>query len=107
MREYVPDCWVIVRFIVDAEPLDKVLAGWYGGYLYGDSWRLNSGITVVKDQGDTYEFVSSSGSVYRCKKASERMSALMASVYASFEKSLHDTDASIEIISAADLNQIA
>ena len=60
-----PDNWVVVK--VD-EDFYKVLAGWSGGYLDGDSWRLNSGITKVEEDGDYWLFIGESGSVYQCHK---------------------------------------
>ncbi len=103
MSEYAPDAWVIVRLTVDGEVIDKVLGGWYGGYLNGDSWRLNSGITEVRDLDDFYEFEGSSGSTYRCAKGTQRMSSLMAQVLSGFQDSLKDTVHSIEVIDVADL----
>ena len=46
----------------------KVLAGWSGGYLYGDSWRLNSGIKDFKEnpEKEYVDFFGFSGSQYRC-----------------------------------------
>jgi hypothetical protein len=62
-----PDRWMLVK--VDADkPFWKIFATWSGGYLYGDSWRLNSGVAEVKDEGNYYLFVSESGSVYKCNK---------------------------------------
>lgn len=61
----IPDNWVVVK--VD-EDFYKVLAGWSGGYLDGDCWRLNSGISEVKDDGDYWLFIGESGSVYQCHK---------------------------------------
>ena len=65
MKYNKPDNWVVVK--VD-EDFYKVLAGWSGGYLDGDSWRLNSGISEVKDDGDYWLFIGASGSVYQCHK---------------------------------------
>ena len=71
--DYLPDRWVVVKI----EPNDnlsnmhyRVFASWKGGYLDGDSWKLNSGITEVVDGGKYYDFKGSSGSVYRCRKNS-------------------------------------
>jgi hypothetical protein len=47
MSDYNPDKWVVVKIIgKDTPPVHKVFACWYGGYLDGDSWKLNSGITA-------------------------------------------------------------
>ncbi len=50
-REYTPDSWVVLKVKAGKGtfPFYKVLAGWSGGYLSGDSWRINSGITRVED----------------------------------------------------------
>ena len=64
---YSPDNWVVIKIKGD-DPHYRVLAGWSGGYTTGSSWRLNSGITKVKDNKDYLDFYGSSGSVYHCHK---------------------------------------
>ena len=66
---YTPDNWVVIKFNSDT-PHYKVLAGWSGGYTTGDSWRMNSGIVRVEDQGDRLGFYGASGSCYSCGKNS-------------------------------------
>ena len=67
MSEYIPDKWVVVKITgKDTPPVHKVFACWYGGYLDGDSWKLNSGITNVAFEEHVYSFEGSSGSVYYC-----------------------------------------
>jgi len=69
-----PEIYVIVK-IGNINPIYKVFATWRGGYIDGDRWKLNSGITRIENQ-DTYtDFIGYSGSVYRCKKGSYGMSA--------------------------------
>ena len=101
---YTPDAWVIVRLSGKGEVVDKVFGGWYGGYLHGDSWRLNSGITEVKDRGDNYEFVGSSGSSYTCFKDSERMTGYMASTFALLEARAIELGGSIKRITVEELD---
>jgi hypothetical protein len=48
MSEYLPDNWVVLKINHEGKTLYKVLAGWIGGYLNGDSWRMNSGMNCVK-----------------------------------------------------------
>lgn len=72
MKNYNPDNWVIIKIKGD-DPHYRVLAGWSGGYLYGDSWRMNSGIVscqAFSDYVDYFVFKGSSGSEYRCVKES-------------------------------------
>jgi len=83
MSEYTPDNWVILK--IKEGKYDrgfyKVLAGWSGGWLDGDSWRMNSGITEVKQDGDYYEFYGASGSCYRCHKDNYRLTMANSGVY--------------------------
>jgi hypothetical protein len=61
------DKWVVIQ-IGNVDPIYKVFASWAGGYLDGDSWRLNSGIESVEDAGEYYNIIGYSGSVYACWK---------------------------------------
>lgn len=82
MNLYTPDRWVIVK-VSPAEPADehyRVFATMAGGYLTGNSWKLNSGITSVTETNKSYMFHGSSGSVYMCNKQSYGLSGYGASV---------------------------
>ena len=69
MSEYNPDKWMVIKITgKDLPPVHKVFACWTGGYLDGDSWKLNSGITKVTEKTDYYFFDGSSGSTYACRK---------------------------------------
>lgn len=91
MNDYTPDRWVIVE-INSAEHgrIRKVLGSWYGGYAGSDSWRMNSGITQVIDQGDYYDVVGYSGSVYKCYKSAEGVSTYTSGVYEGYKKELEE-----------------
>lgn len=80
MTNYTPDNWVILK-IGGNDPHCRVLGGWYGGYLKGNSWRLNSGIKRHTFDGDYWNFYGSSGSCYSCYVDNYRMNSLMADVY--------------------------
>jgi len=80
MIDYTPDRWVIVHLLNEGENYYKVLAGWSGGYLGSDRWRMNSGISRIEVDGDFYLFHGYSGSVYRCHKEAYGMTSLMSSV---------------------------
>ena len=62
--EYTPHAWCLVKYGDDM----RVMATWSGGYLYGDSWRLNSGIDDIEETEDSWKFIGFSGSVYECRK---------------------------------------
>ena len=93
MTQHNPDSWVIVKF----EPQDddvfvdvhfRVLAGWSGGYLGGDSWRINSGITSVELDGEFYVFSGISGSTYQCHRSSETMCGAMRGAWSDIKNAL-------------------
>jgi hypothetical protein len=76
MSEYTPDKWAIVHITSpDNPPIDKVVGSWYGGFGGGDSWRMNSGIEKIEEHELYYDVIGYSGSVYKCYKTSQGMSA--------------------------------
>ena len=83
MLSKTPDSWVVLKVKAGKGtfPFYKVLAGWSGGYLSGDSWRINSGVTTVKEEGDYYQFYGKSGSCYRCRKETYGLRMSTAGVY--------------------------
>ena len=60
-----PERWVIVKL---PNNYYKVFGTWAGGYLDGDRWRLNSGISKVEQDENFYYFIGFSGSCYKCHK---------------------------------------
>ena len=103
MSTYTPDSWVIVKIQYEKyETIYKVLAGWSGSYLYGASWKLSSGIVTFEDKGEYYESLQDSGSTYVLYKSSERMSAIMASTFASFEEQFKRINGRIEVMDSGD-----
>ena len=91
MTLYTPSSWVIVKmYPVNVNPLYRLLGGWSGGYLDGDSWRLNSGITEVSDSNLYYTFKGSSGSEYRVNKSSYGLKLNTAGVWSALETQLGD-----------------
>jgi hypothetical protein len=94
-----PDTWAIIRITSkDGEITDKVLAGWYGGYLSGDSWQLNSGITKVNETDTHYEVLGYSGSIYICRKGLEKLSATTAAILSSLTTKAAQAGAHITLI---------
>ena len=103
MSTYTPDSWVIVKIQSKTYgTLYKVLASWSGSYLYGASWKLSSGIVTFEDKGEHYESLQDSGSTYILYKSSERMSAIMAGTFASFEEQFKGINGAIEVIGSGD-----
>ena len=64
MNEYAPDAWQVIEINTPTETIYKLFSTWYGSYLNGESWKLNSGITNMKKVGKVYEVTGHSGSVY-------------------------------------------
>jgi hypothetical protein len=78
---YTPNNWVIVKITHPNYVVHKVLAGWSGGYLEGDSWRMNSGIVRAEVKGNYILFHGQSGSIYKCHKNAQRLSTVTVGVY--------------------------
>lgn len=99
MNEYTPDRWVVLNMSENEnESIQKVFAGWYGGYLGSDSWKLSSGIIEVKEDDEAFEFVNLSSSVYRCRRGAYGMTGLMCDVFENWQqKLLKMQEGSIEI----------
>ena len=88
MKNYIPDRWVVLK-ITDPESnqsIEKVFAGWYGGYAGNDSWKLNSGITKITETNKQFEFLGETGSTYICYKSAYGMSLYMAGVLEYWKK---------------------
>jgi len=81
VTEYYPDVWVIVESQDADSKHHRVLAGWYGGFAHGDSWKLSSGIERIEEKENYWEIHNASGSVYNCHKTRERWSLLTRSIY--------------------------
>lgn len=99
MSTYTPDRWVLVKIqAVGHEPYYRVLAGWYGGFTQGDSWKLSSGVEKSIDHGKYYEMPQSSGSVYICHKGAHGMSMYTSSIFAKFQDDCEKTGMLFELV---------
>jgi len=85
MSTYTPDRWMLVRINGD-KPHYRVFGSWYGGYLHGDSWRMNSGVKSYKEDDTYYYFSGESGSEYKCRKQCYGASGYGRLVLASYEQ---------------------
>jgi hypothetical protein len=65
---YTPDGWVVLKITHNDKTFYKLFGAWRGGYLDGDHWRINSGITSVESDDNFYYFYGQSGSIYRVAK---------------------------------------
>lgn len=89
---YKPDNWVLLKFQNESFTRFKILAGWYGGYLHGDSWKLSSRVERLEEDEHSYTAINGSGSVYVLNKQSERLSGYTASILAGFMDDVKDSD---------------
>lgn len=89
MSKYIPDRWVVLEFTSPQYgTIRKVFGGWYGGYLSGDSWRLNSGITREEVVDGILVFHGNSGSEYACHPDGYGLSAYMEGVLSSYMRDI-------------------
>ena len=110
-----PDQWVIVKIEESGYlssspgPLYKIFGSWFGGYLDGDRWKINSGITKVEEQGDYYYFFGYSGSCYKCHKkgygtGTSYTSGVLQNVIDTIEK--RDDGSMISVLPEENINDI-
>ncbi len=86
MSEYNPDKWIILKITGEkGEVLLKVLAGWSGSYLEGQSWKVNSGISKCKVDGNYFMLSGYSGSVYKCHKKAYGTNMIMCGIISQLE----------------------
>ena len=98
MSDYCPDKWVVLKIEPkDAPAWYRLFGGWYGGYLGGDSWRMNSGITKIAELDTHYAVYGESGSIYKCNKGLEGLSGYMDSILYNFQQNALEKNAVISV----------
>jgi hypothetical protein len=87
MRTYTPDRWVVVEvtFLDNNVTQRRILAGWSGGYMSGNSWKFSSVIQSETDFSDYIQFDNASGSRYLCYKRRCGMTAMSGAVLQDME----------------------
>ena len=92
-----PDAWVIIEVNHEGEQFQKILSGWSGSYLYGDSWRMSSPIKEMHmDVSKDYIVVeTNSGSVYNLRKDYQGLRMSNAGIYNQLKERFGD---SVEIV---------
>ena len=96
-RGITPDSWVIIEVNHEGEQFQKILSGWSGGYLDGDSWRMSSPIKEMNiniDQ-DYITVETDSGSVYNLHKEYQGLRMSNAGIYNQLKERFGD---SVEIV---------
>ena len=74
-----------------------MLGGWSGGYLDGDSWRLNSGIVDVEETADSFIFIGGSGSRYICDKTQECLRMNTAGIWKQMQEVSEGTSGDVKV----------
>jgi hypothetical protein len=99
MTTYTPDSWTILEMKHGNQITYKVFAGWSGGYLHGDSWKLSSGIKTAEldEERKVYLFSNFSGSLYVCSANSQRLSGYMQSLLGGWLSSIEEGDGGAQI----------
>ena len=92
MSRYAPDKWKLIKLTSTEKGTHyRVLAGWYGGYTGGDSWKISSGVEKTTEFHDRYEYLNTSGSLYVCYKGAEGTSSYMREVFEGYAEQNSDS----------------
>ena len=82
---YQPDNWVVMKICSEGKSFFKLIAGWSGGYLDGNSWRINSGINDIQEDDSFYYIHGNSGSLYKCLKDAQFQRMNISGIVAKME----------------------
>jgi len=87
-----PDSWVIIEVNHEGEQFQKILSGWSGGYLDGDSWRMSSPIKEIniKVNQDFFTVDTDSGSRYTLFKSRQGLRMSNAGIYNQLKEKFSD-----------------
>ena len=94
-----PDSWVIVEVNHEGEQFQKILSGWSGSYLYGDSWRISSQIKEINIDIDSDKIVvyTESGSWYNLYKSYQGLRMSNAGIYNELKENYGDKVEIVEL----------
>lgn len=87
-----PDSWSVLEVKVDGKTFHKIIVGFAGGYLHGDAWRMNSGISSIEETDKLYIVHGISESVYLLPKYGEGVRGYAAIVAADLLKQAKEQD---------------
>ena|SRR6056300_529180 len=94
-----PDSWVIIEVNHEGKQFQKILSGWSGSYLYGDSWRLSSKIKEMNIDIDSDKIVvyTESGSWYNLYKSYQGLRMSNAGIYNELKENYGDKVEIVEL----------
>ena len=92
-----PDSWVIIEINHEGEQFQKILSGWSGSYLYGDSWRMSSPIKELNIDVDKDYIIANtdSGSQYTLYKNYQGLRMSIAGIWNQLKERFGDA---VEIV---------
>ena len=94
-----PEKWVVLKITNKDGIHYKIFGTWAGGYLDGDRWRLNSGISSIEEDENHYYFYGYSGSCYMCNKNDYGVATTYSkSVLDEFQIKALEKDTKIEVM---------
>jgi len=95
----VPDAWVIIEVNHNGEQFQKVLSGWSGSYLYGDSWRMSSPVKTmnIDVEQDYITVETDSGSVYNLRKEYQGLRMSNAGIWNQLKERFGDAVEIVEL----------
>lgn len=99
--QYIPDKWIIIRLECDDKIFYKILSGWSGGYLDGDSWRLSSPIEKIENNEKEYVIYTKTGSIYKCGKSRKGTTRLSRNILNRIQK-----DNSVKMVCSSKIKEI-
>ena len=87
-----PNCWVIIEVNHEGKQFQKILSGWSGGYLDGDSWRMSSPVKEldIKIDSEWITAITESGSTYNLLKESQGLRMSNAGIYNQLKEKFGD-----------------
>ena len=94
-----PDSWVILEVNHEGKQFQKILSGWSGGYLDGNSWRLSSPIKKMNINIDSDKIIvyTSSGSCYNLYKSYQGLRMSNAGIYNQLKERFGDAVEIVEL----------
>ena len=95
----VPNNWVIIEVNHEGKQFQKILSGWSGSYLYGDSWRMSSPIKNLEIDIDSEWIIATteSGSTYRLLKESQGLRMSNAGIWNELKERFGDAVEIVEL----------
>lgn len=94
-----PDSWVIIEVNHEGEQFQKILAGWSGGYLDGDNWRMSSPIKELNIDVDKDYIIAitDSGSQYTLYKNYQGLRMSIVGIWSQLKERFGDAVEIVEL----------